>query len=134
MLYADFLSSVAKMCHNDGINVAVDTAGCVPFSEFEKVLPYADTFLYDIKALDEELHIKGTGKSNSLILCNLERLIKTGKKITVRVPVIPDFNEGSEVERIHMFCEERGLDAEFLPYHEMGEDKKKALIAFKKIK
>ena len=88
MLYADFLASVARLCKEEEINVAIDTAGCVPFSEFEKVLPYADAFLYDIKALDEALHVKGTGKSNSLILENLERLIKTGKKITVRVPVI----------------------------------------------
>ena len=132
MLYADFLSSVAKMCRDDGINVAIDTAGCVPFSEFEKVLPYADTFLYDIKALDEELHIKGTGKSNKLILENLDRLIRTGKKITVRVPVIPNFNEGGEAERIRLYCEARGLQADFLPYHEMGEDKKKAISALKK--
>lgn len=130
MLYADFLASTAKLCHNKGINVAIDTAGCVPFSEFEKVLPYVDSFLYDIKALDEALHIKGTGKSNRLILENLERLMKTGKKITVRVPVIPDFNEGEEIERIGLYCGERGLDVEFLPYHEMGEDKKKAIAAF----
>lgn len=134
MLYADFLASVARLCKEVGISVAIDTAGCVPFTEFEKVLPYADLFLYDIKALDEDLHIKGTGKSNKLILENLECLIETGKKITVRVPVIPNFNDGDEVERIRLYCEERGLNAEFLPYHEMGEGKKNALMAAKKAK
>ena len=131
MLYADFLASVARLCYDDGIKVAVDTAGCVAFSEFEKVLPYTDLFLYDIKALDDELHIKGTGQSNRLILENLDRLISTGKKITVRVPVIPNFNDGEELERIRLYCENRGLDVEFLPYHQMGEDKEKALAAIK---
>lgn len=134
MLYADFLASVAKLCYEDGIKVAVDTAGCVPFSEFEKILPYTDLFLYDIKALDEALHIKGTGQSNKLILENLDRLISTGKKITVRVPVIPNFNDGEELERIKLYCAERRLNAEFLPYHEMGEEKKNALAAAEKNK
>ena len=49
MLYPDFVVEIAKRCFAHGISVAIDTAGCVPFSSFEKVLPFADIFLYDIK-------------------------------------------------------------------------------------
>ena len=127
MLYPEYLAELARRCTSEGISVAVDTAGCVPYSSFEPVLPHVDLFLYDIKCLDGELHIRGTGKDNKLILENLHRLIESGKKIIVRTPVIPDFNEGAELERIKSFCTERGLVHEILPYHSFGEDKIKAI-------
>lgn len=127
MLYPEYLASVARLCKERGISVAIDTAGCVPFSSFEAVLPYTNFFLYDIKCLDSELHKKGTGRDNALILQNLDRLIEVGARIIVRTPVIPDFNEGEEINRIIAFCKERGLTHELLPYHTFGEDKKEAL-------
>lgn len=36
------------------IPYAVDTAGNVPFEDFERILPYTDLFLYDMKAFHEE--------------------------------------------------------------------------------
>ena len=127
MLYPEYLAEIAKRCVNDGISVAVDTAGYVPYESFETVLPYVDLFLYDIKCLDPELHQKGTGKENSLILQNLERLQRSGKTIIVRAPVIPGFNDGDELEKIKVFCLERDLPLELLKYHPFGEDKKIAL-------
>ncbi len=128
MLYPDFLAQIARRCYESGISVAVDTAGNVPFSSFEKVLPYTEMFLYDIKSIDPELHKRGTGADNALILSNLQKLIKTGKKILIRIPEIPDFNKGDEVERIKEYCDENALPYEVLPYHNIGESK---LIALK---
>lgn len=134
MLYPEFVASVAKECHACGISVAIDTAGCVPREHFECVLPYADVFLYDVKCLDPELHERGTGKDNRLILENLDFLIRSGKKIIVRTPMIPGFNEGEEAERVKCFCEEKGLACELLPYHTFGEDKRAALGKFHQYK
>ena len=86
--------------------------------------------LYDVKALDPTLHRRGTGVGNERILENLDRLRAMGKDILIRVPVIPDFNEGAEVERIRAYCEERGLPYELLSYHAMGESKAEALSRF----
>ena len=129
MLYPEFVAALAKACRDGGISVAIDTAGFVPYESFLCVLPYVDTFLYDIKALSPELHLRGTGKDNALILENLSRLMKTGKDIVIRVPVIPGFNEGDEVERIKSFCEGNGLNYELLPYHTFGTDKLRAIRA-----
>jgi pyruvate formate lyase activating enzyme len=128
MLYPEFLARVAALCRREGISVAIDTAGCVPYSAFESVIKYCDLFLYDIKCLDPQMHIKGTGKDNRLILENLGRLQDAGKRLTIRVPVIPGFQDEQELERIREFSRERSLPVEFLPYHAFGEDKKKALI------
>ena len=132
MLYPAYVASIAKRCAERGISVAIDTAGAVPYSHFETVLPYVDIFLYDIKALDSDLHRRGTGVPNERILENLEKLRTTGKRIIIRTPVIPDFNEGEEAERIRAYCAERGLPVEFLTYHVMGESKRDALKAFRR--
>ena len=129
MLYPEFIRDLAKMCIDSGIRVAVDTAGNVPWTHFERVLPYVDCFLYDIKALGPELHRAGTGAGNALILENLEKLIPTGKTILIRTPVIPGYNDGDELERISRYCAVRGLPHEKLKYHTIGESKKAALQA-----
>jgi pyruvate formate lyase activating enzyme len=131
MLYPDFLAEIAEKCASAGISVAIDTAGNLPLSHFEKVLPYVSCFLYDIKALDPELHRTGTGADNRLILENLEKLIETGKRIIIRTPVIPGYNDGNELEKIKQYCTARGLEYELLPYHAIGEGKKSALKAVK---
>ena len=131
MLYPEFVAEMARRCQACGISVAIDTAGSVPFTSFEKVLPYTDIFLYDIKCIDPELHKKGTGADNRLIIENLDLLLKVGKRVIIRVPVIPGFNDDTELEKIKAFCESRGLIFELLPYHSFGESKKTALNSFK---
>ena len=127
MLYPDFLAECASMCKKAGISVAIDTAGCVPFSSFEKVLPYADLFLYDIKCVTPETHREFTGADNALILENFEKLLSLGKEIIVRVPEIEGFNSGAERDRITRYLSDKNVKTEFLPYHEMGISKKAAL-------
>lgn len=127
MLYPETIACLAEKCKLHGVHVAVDTAGNVPYSHFERVLPFVDLFLYDIKALDSQLHESGTGCPNELILQNLERLRQTGKKIIVRTPVIPNFNDGEELQRIVTYCAERNLPLQTLPYHELGIDKLHAI-------
>lgn len=93
MLQIEFLSEILKKCKGNGINTAVDTAGNVPWEYFEKVIPYTDIFLYDVKAVTEYLHIEGTGVSNKLILENLKKISDRGQNdIIIRIPVIPTFN------------------------------------------
>ena len=127
MLYPDYLADLARRCKENGISVAVDTAGAVPYAHFEKLLPYTDVFLYDIKCLDSQLHRQGTGVGNEIILKNLERLRKEGKRILIRIPEIPGFSQGQEVEKVKAYCQTRNLPYEVLSYHEMGEGKRVAL-------
>ena len=129
MLYPAFVAELAKRCCDSGISVAVDTAGNVPWASFEQVLPYVDCFLYDVKALDGVLHKEGTGVGNELILENLDKLVKTGRSVIVRTPVIPGYNEGEETDRISHYCAERQLPHEKLPYHTFGQSKNAALEA-----
>lgn len=126
MLQIDFLLEILKKCKENGIHTAVDTAGHIPFESFEKILPYTDLFLYDIKMFDNQKHKKCTGVGNELILENLKKLFKSKAKIWIRIPIISDINDSvEEMQKIKDFLDENGKPAkiELLPYHAMGENK-----------
>ena len=111
-----------------GINTAVDTSGYVSRDKLESVLDYTDTFLYDIKAIDEDVHIKCTGHSNKIILENLKYLDSMGKRIEIRVPYVPDFND-NQVEKIRGFLKniKNITKVTVLPYHNYAGSKYEAL-------
>lgn len=130
MLQIDFLSEILKKCKENEIHTAVDTAGHIHWESFEKILPYSDLFLYDIKAMDSEVHKKYTGVTNGLILENLSTLLKNGACVCVRIPVIPGVNDSEEeMKKIKEFFDANGYPEkiELLPYHAMGEHKYAAL-------
>ena len=83
-----------------GITIGVDTTGFVPWESIEKVLPYVDFFLWDLKVMDGEKHKKFTGVDNRLILENLRKVEalsqKYGTRVYVRciqVPGMTDYDE-----------------------------------------
>lgn len=130
MLQIDFLSEILKKCKENGIHTAVDTAGSFGFTNFEKVLPFTDLFLYDIKCFDSEKHKRYVGADNELILKNLKKLFSADAKIWIRIPVIPDFNDSiEEMQKIKSFLAECGTPerVELLPYHAMGQNKYMAI-------
>ncbi len=130
MLRIDFLCEILKKCKENGIHTAVDTAGHVPWEYFERVLPYTDLFLYDVKCLDAQKHKTYTGVGNERILANLQGLLAMGAPVWVRIPIIPTVNDSiEEMHPIkHFLARFGGADkVELLPYHAMGEHKYAAM-------
>lgn len=117
LLQADFAAEILSLCKSNGINTCIETAVNVKQSEFQKVLPYLDTVLCDIKCMDEELHRRLTGVSNKLILENAEMLKASGINVTFRTPVIPGLND-CEIGKITDFCGKNKL--ELMAYHTTG--------------
>jgi pyruvate formate lyase activating enzyme len=130
MLSIDILEELLKECKSEGIHTAVDTAGRVPYGYFERIIPYTDLFLYDVKMLNSERHKFYTGTDNELILNNLARLLEARAPMIIRIPVIKDVNDSEEeMKGIKDFLDRHGspLSVELLPYHGMGEYKYTAL-------
>ena len=130
MLQIGFLAEILKKCKENGIHTAVDTAGHIPFESFEKILPYTDLFLYDIKIFDRQKHKQYVGVSNELILENLKKLFERKAKLWIRIPIIPDVNDSiEEIQKIKDFLKTIGTaeKIELLPYHVMGENKYRAI-------
>ncbi len=130
MLYPEFLASLLQSCREQGVHTAVDTAGHVPFSHFERVLPFTDMFLYDVKSMDTQVHKAYTGVDNALILDNLARLLARKARVWIRVPVIAGVNDNEgEMRALAAFLKKHGAPEkiELLPYHAMGESKARAI-------
>ena len=128
LLQADFVAALLKECKAQGLSTAVDTCGFVNREAFDKVIPYTDVFLYDIKAINSDIHIKYTGQPNGLILDNLRYIDRMGKKLEIRVPYVSEYNSG-EIEKIaELLCELKNVTrVRVLPYHNYAGSKYSAL-------
>lgn len=120
----EFTLQLLKRLKEIDIHTALDTTGYARYEIIERVLPYTDLFLYDLKHMDSEQHRIATGVSNELILENASKIAKAGGKMQIRVPVIPDFSDSEEnIRETGMFCRSLGEAVTFvqlLPYHNLG--------------
>ncbi|MBS6762024.1 MAG: glycyl-radical enzyme activating protein [Clostridium sp.] len=125
LLQADFAESLLKLCRSRGIHTAVETTGCVPKENLEKVLPYTDLFLYDIKSADSQVHKTWTGADNQQILRNLEWLAWQTKGIFIRTPMIPGVNDREQdILDIIEIIQKNGIrHYDILPFHQYGSGK-----------
>lgn len=127
----DFVRDLLRAAKERGINTALESMGCAPFSVIEEILPYLDTYLLDIKHMDGEKHREFTGRSNELMLENAEKIAVTGKtNLVIRVPVIPGFNcTKKEIQDIAVFADRLAgvKKIHLLPYHRLGQDKYEGL-------
>jgi pyruvate formate lyase activating enzyme len=120
LLQSRFLSEVLRACHERELHTVVDTSGFASWEVFERILPYTDLFLYDLKHTDPELHLRYTGVPYEPIQRNLERLAERGRPVWLRVPVIPGLNDDlANLERVSELAA-RLANVEqinLLPYH-----------------
>ena len=93
---ADFLLALLGEMKARGLNVALDTCGYVNWNQLAATMNYVDLYLYDLKLLDDKQHFMYTGVSNKLILDNMQKLARSGKRIIVRLPVIPGISDTDE--------------------------------------
>jgi pyruvate formate lyase activating enzyme len=127
----EFLAEVLAMCRKKELHTTVDTCGHVPPEAFaEGVADLVDLFLFDLKVIDEVRHREFTGRSNRLIRQNLCYLAGQGKKIVIRLPLVPGVNDDAEnIRRTAEFLRSLGGVSEIslLPYHRLGKEKYKGL-------
>ena len=123
----DYILKLVKKLHREGVSVTIDTCGQAPYSNYEAILPYVDTWLYDVKVMDEEKHRRYMGMGNALILGNLTKLAAAGARIYIRIPVVKEVNGDAEsMDAIIAFLNDNGItpaQVNLLPYHSTGSHK-----------
>ncbi len=127
---SDFAYALLRGAKEFAINTAVETTGFAPYEKIEKLLPYIDTVLMDIKHMDSAKHKEFTTQPNERILENAVKIAENAKKLIIRVPVIPTFNDKeTDIARIAKFASTlKGVDEiNLLPYHNYGKDKYEGL-------
>lgn len=127
----DYIEKLCRILHDKGYSVNIDTCGYAPYENFKRILPYIDTFLYDIKAMDPEVHKHFIGVDNALILENLKKLSDDGARINIRIPVIDGVNATEEfMNSVIDFLRENSIrvkQVNLLPYHNTGMHKYRKL-------
>ena len=124
----EFAIALAKSFHEEGISVYIDTSGYVKREVLDGIIPYADKFLYDVKAISEETHVRCTGKSNRLILENLRYLSGRGCKIEIRYPLVMGYNDGECEGIAEMLSGLWGIEkVKVLAYHAFAASRYAAL-------
>lgn len=126
LMQRDFLLALLRACQEKEIHTAVDTSGSFSWQTIEKIRPYVDLFLYDLKTMDDKRHKEVTGVSNRLILENLAALSAHGHDILLRVAIIPGINDDEEnIRRTGAFAASLPhlAGVSLLPYHDTAVHK-----------
>ncbi len=106
------LTEFLKLCKQNNIQTALDTCGYVKRENLERVLPYVDLVLYDLKILDSEKHKEYTGVSNERILENAKYIAQQEIPMWIRTPIIPGHTDSEEnITQIARFIKDHLLPA-----------------------
>lgn len=125
-----FALELLQKAKENGIHTAIETCGFVKSEIVREAAEFCDLFLFDYKETDPILHKEYTGQDNSLILDNLGLLNTLGKKVVLRCPIIPGFNDKDEhflgiAETANQY--DCIVHIEIEPYHSLGVGKYDAL-------
>lgn len=128
MLQADDVAVLVKKLNEYGISVLIDTAGCVPYKEFEKLNPLVQGYLFDFKTANVQ-NYREIGGDLETVTQNITRLISDGANVQVRIPLIPHFNtDADSILEICKHLKTIGIgEVELLPFHRLGSAKYEAL-------
>lgn len=129
LLQPEFLIQTMKLCHKHGIHVCLDTAGYGTEKD-EEVLKNVDLIILDVKASNNNLYKKITGKDITQVdkfinLCN-----KMNKPIWIRQVIVPGINDTKEnILDLKKYLKKINNIklVELLPYHTYGKEKYKKL-------
>ncbi len=124
-LQPEFASSLCGELRKQKIHIAAETAGNVGEEVFAALAGQIDFIYMDIKHYDPERHREGTGSGNAQILRNLDWLAVNHPDYTVRIPLIPGYNDSAEdAERFGRLFAEKGIrTVQIMPFHRLGEMK-----------
>ncbi|MHC1740560.1 MAG: glycyl-radical enzyme activating protein [Anaerolineaceae bacterium] len=130
LMQAAFVQEIVEECNKQGIHTAIETTLYADEKMVASTVENVDLVYVDIKHLDPTKHLTHTGVRNEKVLKNIQLVDDLGKKMIIRVPYIPGFNDDSESQRqIYLWASHlKNLQwIEVLPYHRLGMGKYQAL-------
>ncbi|MFC1516689.1 glycyl-radical enzyme activating protein [Thermodesulfobacteriota bacterium] len=125
-LWPDFLEPLLIKLKEKEIHLLLETSGYFNFESFRrKILPYLDVVYFDLKLIDDNDHMRITGKSNARILDNFQRFIKLQRvEVLPRTPIIPGITDTKKnlTAIVDFLCDAGAEKMSLLPYNPMWID------------
>ncbi|MCG9578475.1 MULTISPECIES: glycyl-radical enzyme activating protein [Vibrio oreintalis group] len=124
------VAEIAKKLQQNEVSTAIESCMHVPWKNVEKAVPYIDCWLADLKHTDEEKFLDWAKGSLKRIKENFRKLAPIAKRIVIRIPVVPGFNDtDEELKKIIDFAAslESCKEVHLLPYHTLGINKYRLL-------
>lgn len=121
----DEVKELLRLCRENDISTAIETALNYEYSDLEQILPYTDLVIADCKAVTERVHIDCTGVSNNIILENILNMSINNVRFWIRIPIIPNVNiTPKEMKHMSEFLADKKAEiVEIMPYHMLGISK-----------
>ena len=125
LLQVDFLLEICKKLKEEGIHIALDTAG-VGIGKYEEILSLIDLVLLDIKHSNKDGYKKLTGMDISESEKFIEYLNKSGKPVWIRQVIVPGIMDNDKYLQelaVYLLKIKNIEKIEFLPFHHLGFSK-----------
>ena len=129
LLQASALEPFAKSMKKNSINLCVESCMIAPAKDLMLLLPYADEWYVDMKLVDADMFRQVLGGELALYRNNLNILMASGKKVTIRIPIVPGITDAKEnlVAIEKLLSEIRQVNVEIFSVHNLAESKYKEL-------
>lgn len=97
-MYANFIKEFRQVC-GDKWKITLETSLACSADDLEMLADVVDHWIVDVKSMDSAIYERYTGRPSG-VSQNLSRLQKLvpNEKVTIKVPVIPDFNEDRDLD------------------------------------
>jgi len=127
VMQAEFVEAFLRLCREGRIHTALDTCGHADWGIYERLLPFVDLVLYDLKIMDTERHREATGVYPDRILENARHIAQQGIPMWIRTPVVPGYTDDEDdVARLAVYIRDELSTVErwdLLAYTNLGQPK-----------
>ena len=119
--HPEFLIDCLKLLSGK-VHRAIQTSGACQPAVFKRILQYCDFVLFDVKLVNESLHIRYTGASNRNILENFKLLVNSHTDFVIRTPLIPQVTDTNEnlISIAKLLAQHNIRSIELLPYNKLA--------------
>lgn len=122
-LQSEFVEGLFKIAHELGLSTVLDTNGSCPPARRKSLLAVTDLVLLDIKASEDKLHRKITGKPLAPVLSFGKYAAEKQGRLMIRRVLLPGINDSvEELDRLAAYVKSLSFPppVELIPYHRLG--------------
>ena len=100
MLHPDFLTALFSLVKETGKTTFIDTNGQVPLKAYPSLLQVTDKTMIDLKAGDQEDHLRLTGLGVNQVVENIQLAASLDKLYEIRTVVVPGVVDNEKTVRL----------------------------------